>query len=103
MKTFTVKQVSLAVVSTLAIVSGAAYDFIDAWLSPETGKVLIEGSGYGHSNTKSFEIANADDVKAMGITDPIEQMKAGILFKTPPDAVQNEQNKVWGELKALKQ
>jgi spermidine/putrescine transport system substrate-binding protein len=80
-----------------------AYDFIDAWLSPETGKVLIEGSGYGHANIKSFEIANADDVKAMGITDPIEQMNAGILFKTPPDAVQNEQNKVWGELKALKQ
>jgi hypothetical protein len=30
-------------------------------------------------------------------------MKSAILFKTPTDAVQNEQNKVWGELKALKQ
>ncbi len=28
-----------------------AYDFIEAWLSPETGKTLIEGSGYGHANT----------------------------------------------------
>ena len=44
-----------------------AYDFIDAWLSPETGKTLIEGSGYGHANMKSFEIADPDDVKAMGI------------------------------------
>src|SRR5690606_39857569 len=34
----------------------AAYDFIDAWLSPETGKALIEGSGYGHATSKAFEI-----------------------------------------------
>ncbi|HQY73884.1 MAG TPA: extracellular solute-binding protein [Aestuariivirga sp.] len=80
-----------------------AYDFIDAWLSPETGKYLIEASGYGHANIKSFEAANPDDVKAMGFTDPVEHMKSAILFKTPTDAVQNEQNKVWGELKALKQ
>lgn len=80
-----------------------AYDYIDAWLSPETGKTLIEGSGYGHSNMKSFEIADAEQVKAMGITDPVTQMKSAILFKSPPDAVQDEQNKVWGNLKALKQ
>jgi spermidine/putrescine-binding protein len=80
-----------------------AYDFIDAWLSPETGKALIEGSGYGHSNMKSFEIADPTQVAAMGITDPIENMKAAILFKTPTDAVQNEINKVWSDLKALKQ
>ncbi len=79
-----------------------SYDFIDAWLSPETGKTLIEGSGYGHSNQKSFAAANPDDVAAMGITDPIEHMKQGILFLTPPDEVQNELNKVWGDTKALK-
>lgn len=80
-----------------------AYDFIDAWLSPETGKLLIEGSGYGHSNMKAFEISDPAEVKAMGFTDPVEHMKSAILFKTPPDAVQNELNKIWGELKALKQ
>jgi spermidine/putrescine-binding protein len=79
-----------------------AYDFIDAWLSPETGKVLIEGSGYGHANVKSFAAANPDDVAAMGISDPVEHMKNGILFLTPPDEVQNEMNKVWGDIKALK-
>ncbi len=79
-----------------------SYDFIDAWLSPETGKVLIEGSGYGHANQKSFAAANPEDVAAMGITDPVEHMKNGILFLTPPDAVQTEHNKVWGDTKALK-
>ncbi len=80
----------------------ASYDFIDAWLSPETGKVLIEGSGYGHANQKSFAAANPEDVAAMGITDPVEHMKNGILFITPPDEVQNEHNKTWGDIKALK-
>jgi len=79
------------------------YDFIDAWLSPETGKQLIEGSGYGHSNIKSFEIADKQAVADMGITDPAEHMKNGTLFIQVSDAVQTEWNKTWGDLKALKQ
>ncbi|MCB2110888.1 MAG: extracellular solute-binding protein [Defluviimonas sp.] len=80
----------------------AAYDFIDAWLSPETGKTLIEGSGYGHANMKSFEIADPEALANMGITDPIEMMKHTIVFKTPSDAVQEGFNKVWADTKALK-
>ncbi|MDH5453526.1 MAG: extracellular solute-binding protein [Paracoccaceae bacterium] len=80
----------------------AAYDFIDAWLSPETGKALIEGSGYGHANLKSFEIADAAAIEAMGITDPVAMMADTIVFKTPTDAVQEGFNKVWGDTKALK-
>lgn len=81
----------------------AAYDFIDAWLSPETGKALIEGSGYGHSNMKAFAAAKADALVAMGIKDPAEHMKSAILFKTPPNDVVNAFNKAWEEAKALKQ
>ncbi|MBM3520722.1 MAG: extracellular solute-binding protein [Alphaproteobacteria bacterium] len=80
-----------------------AYDFIDAWLSPETGKALIEGSGYGHSNMKSFEVASVDSLVAMGIKDPAEHMKSAILFKTPQNEVTNAHNKAWEEAKALKQ
>lgn len=80
-----------------------AYDFIDAWLSPETGKQLIEGSGYGHSNMKAFEIADKQAIADMGITDPAEHMKNGILFIQVSDEVQTEWNKTWGDLKALKQ
>lgn len=79
-----------------------AYDFIDAWLSPETGKALIDGSGYGHANQKSFAAADPASVAAMGITDPVEHMKQGILFLTPPDDIQNALNKTWGDVKALK-
>jgi spermidine/putrescine-binding protein len=79
-----------------------AYDFIDAWLSPETGKVLIEGSGYGHANTKSFAASDPAAVKAMGITDPVEHMNSAILFKTQTNDVVVAQTAVWEELKAMK-
>lgn len=79
-----------------------AYDFIDAWLSPETGKLLIEGSGYGHANMKSFEAADPAMVSAMGITDPVEFMASAILFKPQPSPVVNEQTEVWEAMKALK-
>lgn len=80
-----------------------AYDFIDAWLSPDTGKLLIEGSGYGHANAKSFEIADKQAIADMGITDPAEHMKGGTIFIQVSDAVQSEWNKAWGDVKALKQ
>jgi spermidine/putrescine-binding protein len=79
-----------------------AYDFIDAWLAPETGKVLIEESGYGHANAKSFEIADPKAVKAMGVTDPEALMASSLVFKSVSDEVQEEHTKVWNDLKALK-
>jgi spermidine/putrescine transport system substrate-binding protein len=81
----------------------AAYDFVDAWLSPETGKNLIEGSGYGHANVKSFEIANKADVEAMGITDPIKHMASAILFPPLTGSSLAAQIKLWEDMKALKQ
>ena len=80
-----------------------AYDFIDAWLSPETGKLMIEDSGYGHANMKSFEVADQAMVKAMGITDPVEHMKSAILFKPVSTDSLAEQAQAWAEVKALKQ
>lgn len=79
-----------------------AYDFIDAWLSPETGKALIEGSGYGHANTRSFAAADPKAVKAMGITDPVEHMAQAILFRPLANDVVVAQTAAWEELKAMK-
>ena len=80
----------------------AAYDFVDAWLSPETGKALIEGSGYGHANQKSFELADKKAVAAMGITDPVEHMKSAVLFSPIPSPILTAQIQLWEEMKALK-
>jgi spermidine/putrescine transport system substrate-binding protein len=83
--------------------SAAAYDFIDAWLSPETGKLLIEGSGFGHANQKSFILADKSAVEAMGITDPETHMKSAILFEPVPGPILTPQIQLWEEMKALKQ
>ena len=77
----------------------AAYDFLDAWLSPETGKQLIEDFSYGHSNKKAFEIADPAKVAALGITDPEKALNAGIMLQKV-DA--DKYTKVWEEVKTMK-
>jgi len=79
----------------------AAYDFIDAWISPETGKYLIETTGYGHSNRKAFEIADPAQVKALGITDPVKHLANGIFFQPVEAAREAKYVKLWEECKAL--
>ena len=80
----------------------AAHDFIDAWLSPETGKVLIELSGYGHANQRSFQAADRAAIEAMGISDPAEHMQSAILFPPVPGPILKPQLQLWEEMKALK-
>jgi spermidine/putrescine transport system substrate-binding protein len=47
-----------------------AYDYVDAWLAPESGKWMIENLGYGHSNRKSFDLVSPEVLKAKGLGDP---------------------------------
>ena len=79
----------------------AAYDFIDAWISPETGKYLIENTGYGHSNRKAFELADPEQVKALGITDPVKHLANGIFFQPVEAEREAKYVKLWEECKAL--
>ena len=53
------------------------YDFLDAMLSPEAGKYLIDEWGVGHSNMKSFEIASPEIVDELFASDPVAVLKAG--------------------------
>lgn len=59
----------------------AAYDLIDAMMDPESGKYLIETYGYGHSNKKSFEIADPVAIEGLGMQDPTELFTTGIFFE----------------------
>jgi spermidine/putrescine-binding protein len=76
-----------------------AYDFLDAWLSPETGKQLIEDFSYGHSNKKAFEIADPAKVAALGITDPEKALNAGIMLQKVDT---DKYTKLWEEVKTMK-
>ena len=68
----------------------AAYDFINAWNSPEAGKFLIEVYGYGHANLLTYDIVDPAILDAMGLSGDI----AGYLSDSlpwqswPPEALQ---------------
>lgn len=81
----------------------AAYDFLDAWLSPETGKFMIESYGYGHSNRKAFDIADPKKIADLGISDPIKHLNNGILLAPVESSRNAKYIKLWEEVKALKQ
>lgn len=53
------------------------YDFIDAWISPESGKFMIEDIGFGHANRIAYEIADQAVLQEAGMTDPISVLRAG--------------------------
>jgi len=67
-----------------------AYGYLDAWLSPETGKFLIEVYGYGHANEVSFEIVDPALVEALGFPlDPIDMLSDGMMIRPfAPDVLQ---------------
>ncbi len=58
-----------------------AYDFINAWTSPEAGKNLIEMYGYGHSNTMAFPLVAAEVLNSLGIADPDAMMAKGTFIE----------------------
>ena len=89
----------LTLLSTGKASKDDAYDFLDAWLSPETGKALIEQDGYGHSNKKAFQIADPKKVAALGITDPEAALNAGILLQKTDVP---KYTKFWEDIKAAK-
>lgn len=65
----------------------AKYDFIDAMISPESGKFLVEDYGYGHSNQKTYELISDEVLQAQGLTRDVASYIAGTSFfqSWPPD------------------
>jgi spermidine/putrescine transport system substrate-binding protein len=47
-----------------------AYDYVDAWLAPETGKWMIENYGYGHTNRKTFDLVDPAILADKGLGPP---------------------------------
>lgn len=57
------------------------YDYLDATLSPEVGKSMIDIYGYGFANRKAFALADPLIVEGLGMKNPEEVMKAGVFFE----------------------
>jgi len=63
-----------------------AYDYVDAWLSSETGKFMIEQYDYGHTNRKSFDLVSPEALVEKGLGSPGEVLGAAHATREfPPD------------------
>ena len=55
-----------------------AYEALDALLSVESGKFMIEDYGYGHSNARAFEEFDDETLQGLGLSsNPSETLSAG--------------------------
>lgn len=75
-----------------------AYDFIDAWLAPESGKFLIETYGYGHGNQKSFDLVDPARLTALGYDDPVALMNGTSFWVPLTPQIEEEMMRTWDEV-----
>lgn len=64
-----------------------AYDYLNAMLDPQVGKVLIDDWGYGHSNAASYKLAESELAKELGLTSDLGKFLEGTRFQgeIPPE------------------
>jgi spermidine/putrescine transport system substrate-binding protein len=76
-----------------------AYDLLDALTAPDAGKWLIEQQGYGHSNRKSFDVADDDKLAYHGLPkNPAVLLSTAILLQR--NARSSDLNWMFEEVKA---
>jgi spermidine/putrescine transport system substrate-binding protein len=79
----------------------AAYDLLNAMLTPETGKVFVEEYGYGHSNRKTYDLVSGDTLAELGIAgDPEEHLNSGVFFEPIPPETREKLQAMYDEVKA---
>ena len=62
------------------------YDLLDALISPESGRFLIEQMATGHSNRKAFETVDKKTLANLGLSEPEAYLKEGIFFQPMEEA-----------------
>lgn len=77
-----------------------AYDYLDAWLSPETGEYMLASYGYAHSNRKSFERVSAERLKEIGITSPDELLARGVFLREMDPALRQKYIQMYENVRA---
>jgi spermidine/putrescine transport system substrate-binding protein len=77
-----------------------ALAYIDATISPESGKFFIEEYGYGSSNEKSYDIASPELLVELGIENPDEVLALGMFYEAYEPALREKANVMFEEVKA---
>ncbi|MEX0807534.1 MAG: extracellular solute-binding protein [Dongiaceae bacterium] len=77
-----------------------AYDYIDAWLAPETGQWMIENYGYAHSNEKSFGMVSQERLDEIGIPSTDEVLSKGVFLQEMDPQVRQKYVEMFEAVKA---
>jgi spermidine/putrescine transport system substrate-binding protein len=78
----------------------AVYDMVNEMQSPEVGKYIYEEWGYGHSNKKSFELADKAILAEVNLSEPQAMMNSGVFFQDVPDDINTKLQAMFEEVKA---
>lgn len=58
------------------------YDFLNAWLEPQTANYIVNAWGYGHGNAAAMSEMATEDLAAVGL-DSTEALRANTLWQAP--------------------
>jgi spermidine/putrescine-binding protein len=78
----------------------AAYDYIDAMLSPECGKAVLETLNYGHANRDSLALVDPKLVGDLGFADVDAFLGRGIFNESMSPDVSEKVTRMFNEVKS---
>lgn len=76
------------------------YDLINDMLDPQVGVYLVDEYGYGHSNSKSYELVERSRLEELGIEDPAALLARTTFFDEMPAETRQTVNGRFEQVKA---
>ncbi|MFO1088037.1 MAG: extracellular solute-binding protein [Hyphomicrobiales bacterium] len=76
-----------------------AYEFINAYMTPEVGKFLIESYGYGSGNEKAYPLVKPERLKELGIEEPAKILATSRFQKQINPDVRQKYQAIFDEVK----
>jgi spermidine/putrescine-binding protein len=77
-----------------------AYDYINAMLDPVGGVSLFDVYGYGHGNSKTYELIDEAKLYEKGLNDPEGLLSRGVFFDEVPPEKNAKLLQYWQEAQA---
>ncbi len=78
----------------------AAYDLIDAWISPDSGAWLVDNYGYGSTNTKAYDLVPKERLAELAFSRPDSVLAGSIFLSSLPPDIEKKNQEVATEAQA---
>jgi spermidine/putrescine-binding protein len=78
----------------------AAYDYIDSWVSPESGAWMIDNYGYGSANLRAYEQVAPERLAELGFSDPKGMLDETIFFEALEPEYAQKYQALYEEIRA---